>query len=106
MARIVRPEREAITRSSNTETSPDASAPSISRSLLEYLDKVFPNTLPAEGTDGHEMWATWGTRRVVDHLREVYRQQQELSEDLPNVLLNSRSTAPGPGTGTASSPAR
>lgn len=93
MARIQRPERGAIRVTSNTETSLTGPVPSISRDLLEYLEAVFPNALPAEGTPYDEVLALWGTRRVVEHLREVYAQQQEQQEDLPNVLPHSRSAA-------------
>lgn len=103
MARIQRQERPDNRGHINTETSPPGPVPSISRDLLEYLEDKFPNALPTEGSTHDEVWAAWGTRRVVDHLSEVYRHQQELSEDLPNVLQHSRSAAPGPGTGSPAS---
>lgn len=106
MARIERQERRANTRHYNTkETSPTGPVPSISGDLLEYLDRTFPGELPPEGTERDELCALWGTRRVVDHLREVYRQQQEQQEDLPDVLrLQSQSTSASyaaPGTTSA-----
>lgn len=85
MARLDR-SRPADNRGKHsTQPSPDH-IPPIPKELVEYLDKAFPNALPPEGTNSDEMWAVWGTRRVVDHLWEAHRQQQEQEEDLPNVL--------------------
>ena len=57
--------------------------PIVSRDLLEYLDKMFPNSLPPEGSPYSDLEKKWGQRRVVNHLHDLFKQQEE---EQPNVL--------------------
>jgi hypothetical protein len=49
--------------------------PFVDKSLLEYLDRLFPNTCPAIDDTDREIWVAVGTRRVVDHLKSLHDAQ-------------------------------
>ncbi|WP_237353546.1 hypothetical protein [Xanthobacter sp. YC-JY1] len=51
--------------------------PEISRELLDYLDQTFPNKLDPSWTDFSQVREAIGSRNVVEHLRQLYIDQQE-----------------------------
>lgn len=92
----------AVLHRGNTLNS-DIPPPQIPRDLLEYLAKTFPNRLPPGGTAHDEIERLIGEQRVMAHLEEVYRQQQE-KDELPNVLLETHTTrSADPGSSSAAS---
>jgi hypothetical protein len=52
------------------------STPDISLELLTYLDRMFPDSLSLVTRMGSVEAAT-GARHVIDHLRQLFREQQE-----------------------------
>lgn len=50
--------------------------PIIDPRLIAYLDAVFPDQCPKMSDSDREVWAKVGTRRVVNHLKFIYEQQQ------------------------------
>lgn len=92
-ARLQRPGREAITHPYNTEPSPDAPLPAVSRDLLDHLEKAFPNRLPPPGSPYEEVQRAWGRRDVVDHLTEVHRQIEE-EQKTSDVLIRPQGPRP------------
>lgn len=59
----------------------------VPQQLITYLEAVFPNRLPPEGTPESELWALWGQRRVVEHLKQKKEEQDN------NVLQQTSSHA-------------
>jgi hypothetical protein len=53
--------------------------PVIPPELIEYLDEVFPDSLDSisPGLLPAEIWARWGERRCVKHLKALFKQQTE-----------------------------
>lgn len=91
MARLTRPPAEervsphtSLNRSgdrlhtslSRTTSAPMA-IPDIPRDLLEYLDTVFPDRIDSGWRDIGEVREAIGTRKVVDHLRRLHREQEQ-----------------------------
>jgi hypothetical protein len=54
--------------------------PYVERSLLEYLDKVFPNSLPVKLLSEAELARLIGQQDVIARLRQIHTEQvkQEL----------------------------
>jgi hypothetical protein len=72
----------------NTPSTLEASledAPKVSRDLIQYLDRRFPDSLPPEGSPYSEVERRWGQRQVVEHLLKLFQSQQE-EDPIPNVL--------------------
>ncbi|MFG1395879.1 hypothetical protein [Roseixanthobacter pseudopolyaromaticivorans] len=59
---------------------PGLTLPSVSSDLLKYLDHVFPNRINAAWTE-LEFREACGARAVVDHLRQLYEEQEK--SDVP-----------------------
>lgn len=57
--------------------------PPIPRPVVEYLQKIFENKLPDITTSDRELGALIGEQRVITHLSNLLRQQEE--EPLSNV---------------------
>ena len=55
-------------------------APTIHRSLLAYLQGVFPDRVPKPDTEDRAIWIHVGQVDVVRHLQDVYDQQQSEME--------------------------
>ncbi len=54
------------------------SPPAVSRDLVEWLQKTFPNTLPGDiKISDRELGALFGEQRVIDHLVSILQQQEE-----------------------------
>lgn len=51
--------------------------PLIPASLIEALDKLYPNRSPQLTWSDREIWWKGGQRQVVDFLREQYDRQSE-----------------------------
>src|SRR3954463_3324376 len=101
-ARLDRPERVAIRGPSSTEPSVNTPLPDVSRDLIQYLERVYPNLLPPFGTPAEDVILAQGHREVVEHLKEV---QRRIEEENTNVLLKTKSTASGAASGSAPGPA-
>jgi hypothetical protein len=71
-------------------------APSISKDLITYLEKVFPSTIPTSplNANPHEVAAAVhfisGRGAVIDHLTAVYEEQH--NEDPLNVYEDTEAT--------------
>lgn len=59
-----------------------SAAPLISRDLLEYLQGIFPNTLPKGVPTPSDMGILVGQQKVVNHLRVEYQRQNPLGTPL------------------------
>ena len=53
------------------------SSPTISRDLMEYLQKVFPNKLPLEPVDAVKLGVLCGQQKVINHLLAEYQRQTQ-----------------------------
>lgn len=89
------------------EPSPDHILPDVSRDLIEYLERRFPEALPTN-TFVHdeivvEVAKGWGRREVLEHLKEVHR---EIENQNANVLLKSKPAAAGAGSHSTGPAAR
>ena len=51
--------------------------PDISKDLLEYLDVVFQDRLDPSWRDIGDVREAIGSRRVVDHLRQLFNDQEQ-----------------------------
>lgn len=58
--------------------------PQISRELVDYLLKVFPDRLPKIDTSDRELGALIGQQRVIQLLKNVLAEQEH--DTLTNVL--------------------
>lgn len=56
--------------------------PIITRELIEYLDRLYPDKAPDVMTPDRDIWMDAGSVRVVRHLRSVLEEQEQ------NVLEN------------------
>lgn len=57
---------------------PDLVCPAISRDLVEYLEKVYPDRLPANREINERgLGALFGQQDVVAHLRSRLKEQEE-----------------------------
>lgn len=50
--------------------------PPVAPTLVEHLDRVFPDRCPNVGDSEREIWMAVGARKVVEHLRVLADQQQ------------------------------
>jgi len=54
------------------------SPPAVSRDLVEWLQKSFPNTLPGDiQISDRELGALFGEQKVISHLVSILQQQEE-----------------------------
>lgn len=51
--------------------------PIIERHLIEYLESIYPDSLPPLHISERELWAQVGAISVVRHLRSLYEEQNE-----------------------------
>lgn len=51
--------------------------PDVPLEIVEYLDRVFPNSVPTLEMSDREVWASVGARTVVDHLRAIVARQEK-----------------------------
>lgn len=56
--------------------------PPVSRELVEYLEKLYPDRAPKYGADSETIWMDVGSVRVVRKLRSLFEKQTN------NVLEN------------------
>lgn len=54
-------------------------APPIDPAIVEWLEAIYPDTLPREGTDLEELHKLQGQRRVVNRVRAELNKQLEKS---------------------------
>lgn len=79
MARLQRGEGIRLHYSTTPSSSPSAVPiiPMISQDLLDYLDTIFPDRINVSWKDMGDVREAYGTRRVIEHLRHLYLEQQE-----------------------------
>lgn len=54
------------------------SPPAVSRDVLQWLQKAFPNALPRDpNISDRELGALFGEQRVIDHLASILQHQEE-----------------------------
>jgi len=51
--------------------------PKISKEIIEYLDKLFPDKCPNITDDEKNVWYKTGQRSVVNHLKKEKQVQEE-----------------------------
>ena len=69
--------------------------PEVTSQVIRHLNRVFPNKLPDPGPDAEgRLREAWGARKVVEHLEEIFRQQQE-QQHVPSVRASSGASGPG-----------
>lgn len=56
--------------------------PVIDKNLLDYLESIYPDTLPNITIPERELWVTVGSVQVVRHLKSIYEEQNN------NILNN------------------
>lgn len=54
----------------------DNPRPSVSKELLDYLARVFPDRSPKLGTTQEEVWFAAGAAQVSRHLTSLYNEQK------------------------------
>lgn len=71
------------------------SLPEVPADLINYLIKVFPNTLPPEGSPYSALDRAWGKQEVVQHLIWLKEQIEEENHVLRRRINSSPSAGPG-----------
>lgn len=56
--------------------------PVIDKNLLDYLESIYPDTLPNITIPERELWVNVGSVQVVRHLKSIYEEQNN------NILNN------------------
>lgn len=51
--------------------------PQVSLELIEYLERIYPDSSPTLGTPMDHVWFNSGKVAVVRHLRSVFDEQNE-----------------------------
>jgi len=60
--------------------------PEISKDLLEYLQKIFPDKLPGAPVAPEGLGVLIGQQKVIQHLQTIHNRQQTQEAGLPRVL--------------------
>lgn len=61
--------------------------PFIEDGLLDYLQRLYPDTCPEPSQTEREIWMSRGAAGVVRHLRMLHKEQREnMLGDLSDVL--------------------
>lgn len=55
----------------------DLNTPYVSKELLDYLQRLFPDRLPELTDNDRSIWFNRGAAEVTRHLQRLYEQQQE-----------------------------
>jgi hypothetical protein len=54
----------------------DKRIPPVSRDLIEYLEKAFPERSPSINDSGRKIWMDAGKVDVIRHIRALYEKQE------------------------------
>lgn len=57
----------------------DDQAPFISKEIIEFLTKSYPETFPRQELSAWEMGVRTGQLRVIDHLRYIHEDQVKVA---------------------------
>lgn len=67
-------------------------APSIDPRLIDWLDEIYPNTLPLREQTAYEQGQLHGQRFVINKLKSELRKQRAYNTEDSHVLTQTKAT--------------
>jgi hypothetical protein len=88
---------------SPTNPSSEVPIPDISEDLINYLNAVFPNTLPPDGSSYEALVRAWARREVIAHLIRIKEQNEQDNKHVLRRIIPTSSAGGSSGSGPSGS---